>query len=88
VFANIAFHQPAYAFTKPVAGALAYDIYDIGVNKLLKGPAGYVGGALLLVLGVATLISGKWPITVVAFLAGGILAKIDTIITTLGAVIT
>jgi len=34
----------AHAFTTPAAGSFMYDIYDIAVEKLLKGPAGFVAG--------------------------------------------
>jgi hypothetical protein len=77
----------AEAFTKPVAGSFAYDVYKIGITDLLQGPAGFVGAALLIVLGIVMILRGQWPVTVGSFLAAGILAKAETILTSLGAVI-
>jgi len=77
----------AEAFTKPAAGSFAYDIYKIGITDLLQGPAGFVGAALMVVLGIVMILRGQWSITVGAFLAAGIMAKAETILTSLGSVI-
>jgi hypothetical protein len=75
----------AEAFTKPVAGSFAYDIYTIGITNLLKGPAGFVGAAILVVIGIVMLLRGQWAVTVGSFLSAGIMAKAETILTSLGA---
>lgn len=41
----------AHAFTAPAAGDLGYDIYDIVVNKGVKGPMGFVGGVAAFLFG-------------------------------------
>ena len=84
---SVTFIPCAEAFTKPAAGSFAYDIYKIGILDLLQGPAGFVGAAILVVLGVAMLLRGTWSVTVASFIAAGVLAKAETIITSLGAVV-
>ena len=34
----------ASAITAPAAGTFAFDLYDVAVNDMLKGPVGFVGG--------------------------------------------
>ena len=84
---SVTFVPCAEAFAKPAAGSFAYDIYKIGIIDLLQGPAGFVGAAILVVLGVVMLLRGTWSVTVASFIAAGILAKAETIITSLGAVV-
>ncbi|QYK83487.1 hypothetical protein IBG34_23110 (plasmid) [Aeromonas media] len=38
----------------PAAGAFGYDLYDIGVNKLLKGPVGFVAGVGIIAYSAST----------------------------------
>ena len=73
----------AEAITAPKAGALAYDLYDVGVNKLLKGPVGFIGGMLGIVV-AATHLSKNWIPASLGILGSTALLKADSITTSLG----
>lgn len=77
----------AHAITAPAAGSFAYDVYDIGVNKILKGPIGFVAGVVAIVMGAAAAIMGEIMYAIPAILGGGILLKADAVVTSLGAMI-
>jgi len=73
----------------PAAGApvpLAYDIYDVAVNGILKGPIGYVVGIATIVFGATQLIKA-WPIALMSVLGGTAIIKSDTIVSSLGMMI-
>jgi len=74
----------AHAFTTPAAGSFMYDLYDIAVNKLLKGPAGFVAGVGAMVFGAFTLLRGAVLQSIPAVLGGAVLIKADSIVNTLG----
>ena len=76
----------AYAFTAPTAGDLGYDIYDIVVNKGVKGPLGFVGGVAAFLFGVSRLFSNVM-IGIPTIVAAVCLIKADTILQTFGMVI-
>lgn len=76
----------AHAITAPVAGDLAYDIYDVGVNKILKGPIGFVAGVATIGFG-ATQVMKAWPLALLSVLGGSAIIKADTIVASLGALI-
>ena len=77
----------ALALAAPGAGTFAYDIYDIAINSILKGPIGFVAGAAAIVFGSVIAIQGKILAAVPAILGGAALLKADSIVTTLGAII-
>ena len=77
----------AFALAAPGAGTFAYDIYDIAINSILKGPIGFVAGAAAIVFGSVIAIQGKILAAVPAILGGAALLKADSIVTTLGAII-
>lgn len=77
----------AFALAAPGAGTFAYDIYDIAINSILKGPIGFVAGAAAIVFGAVIAIQGKILAAVPAVLGGAALLKADSIVTTLGAII-
>jgi len=79
----------AFAFTAPAAGDFVYDVYDIGVNKLAKGPVGFIGGLGLIVWGLYGGLMGKTGLggSVMSILGGGVIAKADTVTETLGAML-
>lgn len=81
-----AFAPAAMAFTAPTAGDFGYDIYDIVVNQILGGPIGFIGAVALIVWG-ATKVMTNWMITILCVIAGTILIKADSLVTTLGAVV-
>ena len=72
-----------YGITAPEDDALAYDLYDVGVNKLLKGPVGFIGGMLGIVL-AASQLPKNWVISSLGILGSTALLKADSITTSLG----
>lgn len=74
----------AHAFTAPAAGSFMYDIYDIAVEKLLKGPAGFVAGVGAMIFGAFSLLRGAVLQAVPAVLGGAVLVKADSIVSSLG----
>ena len=77
----------ALAVTAPTTGSFAYDIYNIGVNSILKGPIGFVAGVGAIVFGAIEAIRGQVMGSVPAILGGAALLKADSIVTTLGCII-
>lgn len=78
----------ALAITAPAAGSsFAYDIYDIGVNSILKGPIGFVAGVGAIVFGAIEAIRGRILGAVPAILGGAALLKADSIVQTLGCIV-
>ncbi len=73
----------AYAIKAPEKTALAFDLYDVGVNKLLKGPVGFIGGMLGIVLS-ASQIAKNWLMSALGILGSTALLKADSITTSLG----
>jgi hypothetical protein len=76
----------ANAFVAPAAGSFGFDIYDVVVNQILAGPIGFVAGVVLIVWG-ATQLMRSWMTTIMCVIAGTILIKAVTILTSLGAVV-
>lgn len=76
----------AAAFTAPSSGTLGYDVYNVVVNQLLSGPIGFVGAVILIVWG-ASQVMKQWLITVLCVIAGTVIIKCQSIVTTLGAVV-
>ena len=85
--AALAIPAMAMAFTSPSSGSLAYEVYDIAVNEMLKGPVGYVGGLGLIAFGLYSGVMGKGQIStaMLSILGGGALANADSITNSLGA---
>ncbi len=77
----------AFAITTPATGSFAYDIYDIGVNSILKGPIGFVAGVGAIIFGAIEAIRGQVLGAVPAILGGAALLKADDIVQTLGCII-
>ncbi len=80
------FAPMAMAISTPVAGSFAYDVYDIAVDKILKGPIGFVCGVAAMAYGAVSAIGGRVFQAVPAILGGAALLKADTIVSTLGLV--
>ena len=77
-----------FAWTAPQQGALAYDIYDIAINSIIKGPIGFVAGAGFLGFGAYMLGTGKGVFPGIgSILAGVALIKADSIVKTLGWIV-
>ena len=73
----------AGAIAVPESGSFAFDVYDVIVNKILKGPIGFVGGLAAIVIGAAQL-TKSWVLAVLGILAGTVVIKADSIVTSLG----
>ena len=83
----IFYAQNAMAFTTPSSGSFAYDLYDIAVNDILKGPIGFVAGVGFIVLCVFSIARQMVLPAILCLFAGIILIKADSIVQTLGCVI-
>ena len=75
-----------WAIAVPAVGSFAYDVYDVAVNQILKGPIGFVAGMAAIVFGAAQLMK-SWPIAIMGILAGTVLLKADAITVSLGMVV-
>lgn len=76
----------AHAFKAPTTTDLGYDIYDIVVNKGVKGPLGFVGGVAAFLFGVSRLFSNIM-IGIPTIVAAVCLIKADSILRTFGMLI-
>ena len=76
----------ASAITAPATGTFAYDLYDVAVNDMLKGPVGFVGGLAAIVLS-AVQITKRWMLGAGGVLGGTAMIKADSITTSLGMVL-
>lgn len=83
----IAVAPDAFAVTAPVTGSFAFDVYDIAVNNILKGPVGFVCGVGAIAFGAFSAIRSQIFPAVAATLGGGMLIKSDAIVTSLGMLI-
>ncbi len=78
----------SHAVTAPASSTVfAYDVYQVGVEGVLKGPIGFVGGVAAIVFGAVTAVRGAILQALPALLGGGVLLKADSIVTTLGATV-
>lgn len=76
----------ALAINAPTSGSFAYDIYDIAVNSILKGPIGFTCGVASMAFGAVNAIRGAVMAAVPAILGGAALLKADAIVQTLGMI--
>jgi hypothetical protein len=83
----IFYAQNAMAFTTPSSGSFAYDLYDIAVNDILKGPIGFVAGIGFIVLCVFSVARQMVLPAILCLFAGIILIKADSIVQSLGCLI-
>ncbi|BCO09249.1 hypothetical protein GF1_16250 [Desulfolithobacter dissulfuricans] len=72
---------------RPASGTFAYDIYDVGVNQILKGPIGFVGGVGAMVAAGVMAIRQMLLPAAATVLGGAFLLKADSVVSTLGAII-
>lgn len=77
----------ADAFTAPTTGSFAYDIFDIGVNQILKGPIGFAAGVGSMVAAAVMAIRQMLLPAAATVLGGAFLLKADSVVTSLGAMI-
>ena len=83
----LGFWSSVMAITTPAAGSFAYDIYDIAVDRILKGPIGFVGGMIAMVVGAIAAIQARILLAIPAILGGALLLKADNIVTSLGIIV-
>ncbi len=77
----------AMALTAPSTGTFAYDLYDIGINQILKGPIGFVAGVACMVLAAVLAVRQMLLPAVCCVLGGAFLLKADSVVETIGAII-
>ncbi len=77
----------AIAMTTPAAGSFAYDLYDIGINQILLGPIGFVGGVGCMVLAAFFFLKQMILPAVGVVLSGAFLLKANTVVQSIGATI-
>jgi hypothetical protein len=77
----------ADAFTAPAAGTFAYDIFDIGVNQILKGPIGFAAGVGAMVAASVMAIRQMLLPAAATVLGGAFLLKADSVVSSLGALV-
>ena len=77
----------AWAITAPAATSFAYDVYDIGVNQIVNGPIGFVGGVAAMAAGAIMAIQQKILGAVPCILGGGVLLNADSLVTSLGMMV-
>ena len=77
----------ADAFNAPAAGTFAFDIYDIGINQILKGPIGFAAGVGSMVAAAVMAIRQMLLPAAATVLGGAFLLKADNVVASLGALI-
>lgn len=76
----------ALAMTAPTAG-FGFELYDIGVNTILKGPVGMVAGIMAVVAAAVLLMRQMIMPAVGTVLAGVFLLTADSFLAAMGALI-
>jgi len=76
----------AFCVTAPAAGSFAYDIYDLGVNQILKGPIGFVGGCGCVGFGGYCAVKQNVGAALGCILGGAAMLKADSITTSMGLI--
>ena len=76
----------ASAIVAPAVGTFAYDLYDVGVNDILKGAPGFIGGMVGIIFS-ATKMSENWKLAGLGILASTAVIKADTITSSLGVLL-
>lgn len=75
----------AMAVNQPANGDPFYDVYDIVVNKFLKGPVGFVTAVIAMISGFALGFRQQFIPGIVSVALGVIMIKADSLVTSLGA---
>lgn len=77
----------AFAVTAPTdTASMGYELYDITVNDVLKGPIGFVGG-LGAVIYSATQFAANWKPALMGIIGGSLAMNADKVTSTLGLLI-
>lgn len=67
--------------------SFGYDLYEIGMNKTLKGPLGFISGAAAIAMGAVACIRGQVMISVPCVIGGAALLNAEKIINSLGVIV-
>jgi hypothetical protein len=79
--------ENCFALAAPGAGTFAYDLFDIGINQILKGPIGFVAGVACMVLAAVLAVRQMLLPAVCSVLGGAFLLKADSVVQTIGAMV-
>lgn len=71
----------------PQSTNFAIDVYNIAVDKILKGPVGFVGGVIAIVFGAMMAIRAQVLPAISAIIGGGVLLGADKIVSSMGALV-
>jgi len=86
--AGLLYAGDVLAWTTPTSGSFLYDAYDLAVNKILKGPIGFILGMGCTAFGGSRVVGlhdrGSVPAGIGTLLFGGCLIKLDSITQSLG----
>jgi len=77
----------AMAMAVPAAGSFAFDLYDIGVNQILLGPIGFIAGVACMVFAAILAIRQMILPAAGVVLGGAFLLKADSVVQSVGAMI-
>lgn len=83
--ALMAYSAGSHAITAPTTGTFAYDLYDVAVNQMIKGPVGFVGGMVAVIVSAMN-ITKNYILAGGGILGGTALIKSDSITASLGAI--
>lgn len=87
-FALLGMYVPdLWAWSQPTQGSFAYDVYDIAINKIAKGPIGFVAGAGLMAGAIFAATRAAWVPAVLMAVGSGTLFKIEDVVSSLGYLI-
>ena len=75
------------AVTTPASGSFLYDLYDIAVVQILQGPGGFVGGCAVMIIACVLLVRQMILPGACAMLGGALILKADSLVSSLGAII-
>ena len=87
IISNLLCASEVLAWSVPVAGSFGYDIYDIGVNKMLKGPIGMTAGAGCFLTAAVCCVRQMLIPAGLCGLASGVLFNVDTLTKSLGCMV-
>ncbi len=78
---------PAVAFTAPVAGDLAFEIYDIVINDGVEGPIGAMFAVASVILGIFGIANRNWWAMGGGFAGTTAMVAGEDIVTTVGFIV-
>lgn len=75
----------AFAVNTPANGDAFFDVYDILVNKFLKGPIGFVSAVVAIIAGFMLAFRQMFLPGVVSVALGIVMIKADSLVASMGA---